>query len=101
VVLTSLTISAFSLVMFLIFSSILWMLCSKSSFFLFILLFFSTRGFSCTSVSLERFSCGGGQTQGRQLEGLMGCGAPAMPQRQAQIQGSLLRACTMRTTFLG
>lgn len=41
---------------FLIFSSILWMLCSKSSFFLFILLFFSTRGFSWTSVSRERFS---------------------------------------------
>ena len=52
-----LTISTFSRVRVLIFSSILWMLCSRSSFFLFILLFFSTRGFSCTSVSRERFSC--------------------------------------------
>ena len=55
----SLTISTFSLVRLLSFSSILWMLCSRSSFFLFIRLFFSTSGFSCTSVSRERFSCGG------------------------------------------
>lgn len=54
-----LTISTFSLVRLLSFSSILWMLCSRSSFFLFIRLFFSTSGFSCTSVSRERFSCSG------------------------------------------
>lgn len=59
------TISTFSLVRFLIFSSILWMLCSKSSFFLFMRLFFSTRGFSWTSVSRERFSYGWRETQGQ------------------------------------
>lgn len=54
---SGLTISTFSLVRLLSFSSILWMLCSRSSFFLFMRLFFSTSGFSCTSVSRERFSC--------------------------------------------
>lgn len=62
-----LTISTFSLVRFLIFSSILWMLCSKSSFFLFIRLFFSTRGFSWTSVSRERFSYDQKDMEGRWL----------------------------------
>lgn len=52
---------------FLIFSSILWMLCSKSSFFLFIRLFFSTRGFSWTSVSRERFSYDQKDMEGRWL----------------------------------
>lgn len=64
----ALTISTFSRVRFLIFSSILWMLCSRSSFFLFIRLFFSTRGFSWTSVSRERFSCGQTDTEGRPSE---------------------------------
>lgn len=52
-----LTNSTFSLDRFLIFSSILWIHCNISSFFLLILLFFSTKGFSWLSVSRERFSC--------------------------------------------
>lgn len=52
-----LTSSTFSLDKFFIFSSILWIHCNISSFFLLILLFFSTKGFSWLSVSRERFSC--------------------------------------------
>lgn len=77
---SGLTISTFSLVRLLSFSSILWMLCSSSSFFLFMRLFFSTSGFSCTSVSRERFSCS------RHRHGSGGCTAPrvAKPHRGGQ-----------------
>lgn len=79
-----LTISAFSLVRVLIFSSILWMLCRRSSFFLFIRLFFSTRGFSCISVSRERFSCSMTDTEGRAA--LRPNEWLATPRRPAEIQ---------------
>lgn len=81
------TISTFSLVRFLIFSSIRWMLCSKSSFFLFMRLFFSTRGFSWTSVSRERFSCGWRETEGR---------AAVPSRRQGRSHPGLLRDWSCR-----
>lgn len=49
---------------FLIFSSILWMLCSKSSFFLFIQAFLLHQGLQLDLRPRERFSCDRTDTRG-------------------------------------